>query len=346
MFRRMLLSVFACVIAAAAQPPVHSETSVALQHNGVTGQTARLILFSVPGATETYPTSINDDGVIAGWYADANGGHGFLRGLSGGFVTFSAPGSPDIFPSSINAGGAVAGNYGAPQYGFLRAPDGDWTTFNVPGTFPSSSGNPIVINDSGLIAGPYFDGSRTHGFLRALNGSFLTIDAPASTSTDATGLNAGGTVTGTYDDASYTPHGFIRAIDGTWTSFDVPGNNFGFFPPTLSINDSGVVVGQYLLVSTTYGFLWQAGGALVTFNVPGAQGTLPSGINSGGAVAGSYYDTSSVYQGFLRIPSGTVYTFSVPGATGTYVTGINDSGMIAGSYQDDTNTNHGFLLIP
>ncbi|MGC9950229.1 MAG: hypothetical protein ABSF64_28015 [Bryobacteraceae bacterium] len=340
-----LLSALACFAALAAQPLPSSHTPLRPQPEGYRGRPVQLILFDGPGATQTYPTSINNNGTVTGFYADENGGHGFLRGMDGSFVTFDAPGSQNIYPSSINSAGAVAGNYSdTSQHGFLRNPDGSWITFDVPGTLPSSSGNPIGINDSGTIAGPYLNGSEMHGFLRTADGSLSTIDAPASTYTYATGINKGGMVTGIYDDVNYNAHGFVRGIGGEWRDFDVPGNNFGFFPPTLSINDSGVVVGSYFQESTQ-GFLWRLGNSPVTFEVAGAAGTQPSGINSNGAVVGSYQDSSSTYHGFVRTPSGVVQTFSVPGAIGTFAVGINDSGAIAGSYQDASYESHGFLLI-
>ena len=272
MAHRNILLLLACVMAAPAQTPSRSENLLRLQLEGLRSRSSKLILFSGPGSTLTYPSAIDDGGTITGFYADANGGHGFLRGLDGGIVTFNAPGSEDIYPSSVNSGGAVTGNYGsAAQYGFLRTPDGAWITFTVPGTFPNSSENPIVVNDAGMIAGPYFDGSDFHGFIRTLDGSVSTLNAPGSTYTYATGLNASGAVTGIYTDANYVTHGFLRAIDGTWTSFDVPGNDFGFFPPTLSINSSGVVVGTYF-DNENQGFLWQSGGSVTTFDVAGGVG--------------------------------------------------------------------------
>ena len=346
MVRRNLLSLLACVAAVSAQPRPSSHALPRLRLQSVSQHSAQLIFFDGPGATQTYPTSINNSGTIAGFYADANGGHGFLRDLSGSFVTFDAPASQNIYPSSINSAGAVAGNYtAAAQHGFLRTPDGTFITFDVPGTFPSSSGNPIGLNDSGAIAGPYFDGSTMHGFLWTVDGSLTTIDAPESTYTYATGINAGGMVTGIYADASYNTHGFVRGNEGEWSSFDVPDNNFGFFPPTLSINDSRVVVGSYFQ-GDTQGFLWHLGASLIAFDVAGAAGTQPSGINSNGTVVGSYQDSSYTYHGFLRTSSGVVYTFSIPGAIGTFGVGINDSGVVAGSYQDATYASHGFLLIP
>ena len=35
--------------------------------------------FALPGAKFTQPLSINEDGVIAGYFKDKNGNHGFLR---------------------------------------------------------------------------------------------------------------------------------------------------------------------------------------------------------------------------------------------------------------------------
>ena len=231
MVRRNLLSLLACVSVVTAQPLTSSLAPARLRLNGLRASSGRFVLFDAPDATQTYPSGINNSGTVTGFYADANGGHGFLRGMDGLFVTFDAPGSQGIYPSSINSGGAVAGNYSdTRQHGFLRTADGSWIPFEVPGTFPSSSENPVCINDSGTIAGPYFDGKNTHGFLRTVDGSLITIDAPGSTYTYASGINAGGMVTGIYDDANFNAHGFIRRMDGTWISFDVPGNNFGFFP--------------------------------------------------------------------------------------------------------------------
>lgn len=341
MVPRVLFCAFACVIAVTAQV-----TTAEIRIDGARARTPQLLSFDGPGASQTYASGINNNGTITGFLGDATGAeHGYLRYLGGDFVTFDAPGSNDITPDSINSNGAVAGSYGDTRTdGFLRNADGTFTTFTVPGMFPSSSGNPIVINDSGIIAGPYFDATE-HGFVRLPSGSVSTIDFPGSADTAATGINADGVITGIYLDATFTPHGFVRENFGEWVSFDVPGNNFGFFNPTLSINNVGEVVGSYYS-GTTHGFLWHAGSTLQTFDVAGAVATLPAGINSSGAVAGSYQDSSFTYHGFVRSPSGAVYTFSAPNAAnGTYAVGINDSGVVAGYYIDSTYTSHGFVLI-
>jgi uncharacterized membrane protein len=345
MLRRCLLPLLACFSLVTPRLPAGSDTSLRLPLKSARERSVQVIVFDAPGATQTYPSAINNNGTVTGFYVDANGDHGFLRDMNGQFVTFGAPGSQGIYPSSINSTGAVAGSFtDTSQHGFVRTANGTWIAFDVPGKFPSSSQNPICINDSGIITGPYINGTSFYGFLRSVGGSLTTISYPESTYTYATGINGAGTVTGIYNDASFNSHGFLRGVDGTWVNFDVPGGYFGFFPPTLSINAGGTVVGSFLQGSTQ-GFLRNLSGPLVTFEVDGAAGTQPGGINAGGTVVGSYQDSSFTYHGFLRTPSAVVYTFSIPDATGTFAFGINDSGVVVGSYQDASQASHGFLLI-
>jgi uncharacterized membrane protein len=80
------------------------------------------------------------------------------------------------------------------------------------------------INDSGLVAGSFFDASNhQHGFL--LSGStFTTIDVtfPGATATEALGVNNAGTVVGVFRDASGL-HGFMRfSRSGVTGRFDGP----------------------------------------------------------------------------------------------------------------------------
>jgi uncharacterized membrane protein len=99
---------------------------------------------------------------------------------------------------------------------------------------------------------------------------------------------------------------------------------------------------------------------LITFDAPGADltandynGTLPTGINALGVVAGYYVDAANVYHGFLRTPWGRVTSFDAPGAdttpgsyNGTAPNAINDLGAVTGEYWDATGAAHGFLRSP
>ena len=141
----------------------------------------------------------------------------------------------------------------------------------------------------------------------------------------------------------------------TFITFDVPGA--ATIVP-YSINDGGTVTGDYTGGSTlaVHGFLRGPGGALITFDAPGAgtgllQGTRPESINSGGTVTGYYLDANNAYHGFLRGLGGAFTSIDVPGAgtgsfQGTVPESINSSGTVTGYYRDTNNMDHGFLRIP
>jgi hypothetical protein len=86
---------------------------------------------------------------------------------------------------------------------------------------------------------------------------------------------------------------------------------------------------------------------LITFDVPGATGTFPMGINPAGVITGYYLPAGSFEpHGFLRAPDGTITTLDLPGAVGgTTPSGINPAGTITGTYCDEV-TCHGFLRAP
>jgi uncharacterized membrane protein len=70
----------------------------------------------------------------------------------------------------------------------------------------------------------------------------------------------------------------------------------------------------------------------ISFSVPGAFGTYPTGINASMEVTGYYGISPEVARGFLREADGTITTFNVAGATSTHPEGINAAGDITGSY--------------
>ena len=95
-----------------------------------------------------------------------------------------------------------------------------FTTIDPSGSISTTA---IAINDGGVIAGYYEDGSgRTHGYVRGADGTITTFDPPRSRYTEALAINTAGAITG-----FYLPHdsenrgnkgiGFVRAPDGTIT---------------------------------------------------------------------------------------------------------------------------------
>jgi hypothetical protein len=288
----------------------------------------------------TIAYGLNSEGEIAGYYFDASTvTHGFLRAHDGTFVTFDVAGGgtgiyQGTFTSGINGEGAIAGltsdsNYAS--HGFLRAPGGAITTFDVPGagagggqgTFPTAGNG---LNSEGTVAGWYVDASYVnHAFLRAPDGEIATFDAPGAGTgsgqgTLGFGLSSRGAITGPYVDASNVAHGFLRARDGTLTTFDVPGAGTGAgtpgcvltIPPSCqgtipeNVNSQGAITGEYVDANgVNHGFVRARGGAITSFDVPGAgtgvgQGTIPLQNNRAGAITGSYIDANGVIHGFLR----------------------------------------------
>src|SRR5262249_38941473 len=127
-----------------------------------------------------------------------------------------------------------------------------------------------------------------------------------------------------------------------------------------SINPAGATAGYYNDASNVFhGFLRTPGGAITTFDIPGAgtgpgEGTFAGNINPAEAIAGRYVDASDVAHGFLRAPDGTITTFDAPNAgtgpgEGTFVfTGycLNPPGAIAATSLDASDVYHGVLRAP
>jgi predicted membrane protein len=301
----------------------------------------------------TFPTGINQAGVIVGSYLDTNNVfHGLLRARDGTLTTIDVPAAgtgafQGTFLIGINMAGASVGDYvdsGDVEHGILRAPSGTITTFNVPaaGTGAFQGTHALNINPGGEISGRYIDSSGvSHGFLRARDGTITTFDvAGAGTApgqgvflTSIDGLNPAGATIGAYLDSSNVLHTFVRAADGTITVFDVPGAGTGALqgPFPTGISPQGVIEGTNTDGNNvTHGFLRALDGTVTAFNVPGAgtgagvpcslifvptcQGTIPENISPGGAITGAYVNTSGILRGFLRSQTGAFTTFAAPGA--------------------------------
>jgi len=146
--------------------------------------------------------------------------------------------------------------------------------------------------------------------------TYIIFDAPGSTNTLPSSINAEGAITGSYGDANYVQHGFLRAPDGTITTFDPPGSVNTF---SASINRVGAIAGAYTDTNfVAHGFLRSPDGTITSFDPPGAKGapggpgTGAAAINGVGTITGSY-EVSNAIHGFLRYRGGTFTTFHVPG---------------------------------
>jgi hypothetical protein len=311
--------------------------------------------FDAPGAGTatgqgTFPSGINDSGVITGFIRDANvARHGFLRAPDGTFTSFDDPAAGICSAScgtigpgqgtrayAINPSGEIAGFYSDNTgrcHGYVRAANGTFTQIDAPdagpgpfpqGTFPSEF-TAAGINPAGAITGFYVDASSVqHGFVRAPNGKITEFDPTGSILTNPNAIDEPGDITGFYFDANFVGHGFLRTPDGTIISFDAPGADMtpgtgnGTFG--VDLTPSGEIEGIYVDPSgVLHGFVRSKKGTFSTFDAPGAgtgpgQGTLPEVNNNPGAIAGNYTDANGVNHGFLRDKQGSFNTFNVPDA--------------------------------
>ncbi|MBV9396707.1 MAG: hypothetical protein JO062_01925 [Bryobacterales bacterium] len=302
-----------------------------------------IVVPHVPGspAHQTFPYSINEQGVIAGYYTFGSGltPHGFVRATDGTITPFDPPGVPvsGTFAFSINAAGAITGYYVGgtfpfTNHGFVRSPEGNFVFFDPPG---STSTTAVSINGGGAITGYYFDASNVkHGFVRSADGTLTSFDPPGSTATTAVSVNASGAIAG-YDEVKDITHGFVRQPNGTFVTFDPPESTG---TTVQGINNAGVITGYYTVASgQKIGFVRAADGTITSFQA--GFSTFPTSINAAGAVTGSYVDSSGTSgQNFVRAPDGSITSF-VPLPTpvlgffcggSAFPTSINNNGAIVG----------------
>jgi hypothetical protein len=266
-----------------------------LMHGFVRRLGGEIVSFDVPGSSETFAQSINDEGTITGYYiaAPSSAAHGYVRDPEGNFTLF------DHAPNSINAGGAVTGSYAenGVSHGFVRRADGKLISFDPPGSISTTARS---INAKGAITGSYQDASHLlHGFVRRLGGEIISFDAPGG-STYATSINDAGVIAG-----SNGHKGFVRDPHGNFTSFDVP-NATTVSPLNMSINDEGAIIFSVGLNigAASVPFLRSPDGTITFLNIPGCTKTIVMDINDEGVITGSCLSASAPFPfvGWVRFP--------------------------------------------
>jgi hypothetical protein len=258
----------------------------------------------------------------------------FVGASAVGAQTISSCDLPNValtLPVGINAAGEIAGYTlinSSLKHGFLRDADGQFVVFDPPG---SISTEPEAINESGDIAGSFFDGQSARGFVRSWSGVFTVIDTPPGFLTDAHAINSHGDVVGDLIDlSSFTSHGFIYS-QGTMQVIDVPG---AISTSLLDINARGEAVGTARMQDATLAFSVSNQGEIQMIDIPDAYGVFWVQLNNRGEIAGSAHFVPSPLplnpkRSFLRYTDGTVVQIDYPGI-GTNQAYLNDPGEVAG----------------
>lgn len=275
----------------------------------------------------TVPATINDFGVVAGQYEDANDVyHGFIR-------------------------------YPDDRYEVVDAPAADRTKNSGHGTFINSN------NIAGENAGIYIDvAGQIHSFFRSVEGAITTIDPPGAVYAYAcleTCLSPEGTAVGFYVDSSTIYKGFLRTRDGKMTTFSAPGAGTAAYTGTFaaSISVEGDIAG-YVIDNdgVAHGFVRRCDGTFLSdFEVtnPVNGGTAVFSLNAFGATTGVSIDANGALHGFERTAQGSVANIDAPAAVagtgpnqGTRTSVNNFEGQVAGWTIDPTGLLHGFVWTP
>jgi predicted membrane protein len=336
---------------------------------GFRGEPPRpLVSFQVPQSQATYPLSINESGIITGYYISTSGlTSGFVRNQDGQITTFTVPGAAATVPVSINTAGDITGysqlTTAAPAtpQAFLRTPDGTLTTV-AGNTYTGNGLTPVSINVAGEIIGNFPD--QVEGpniFISSPSGvvTTTTLSQGALYPTLVTGLNASGAIVGYASSASINfAQGFLwdgqgpvpSPVSGAGlTGVSVTGST-GTFPTALNAGET--VVGCYTVSGVYYDFVRDPTGVITTLDIPGTVpaciatyalplqviSVVPQSItlNDQGTITGYYTNAANVTVGFVRSDAGKLITFDHPGSTQTIPTSINNQDQITGYYSEGT----------
>jgi uncharacterized membrane protein len=163
------------------------------------------------GSTYTVPTSINNEGTIAGYLAETNSILGFeLFGST--YVTISPPGTFNVKVLGITNSGEVLGgaqtkSTNSKFFNFLYR-NGMYKPILL-----AAAGEPVAygINGAGTaIVGEYAPSGTGEGFLYQ-DGTMQPLQFPGATATLAYSINNVGEAAGYFYDSNSNLHGF------TWT---------------------------------------------------------------------------------------------------------------------------------
>jgi hypothetical protein len=251
-----------------------------------------LTTFDYPEALDTYPSGINESGVVVGSFI--NGLHqtqSFVRFADGTFSDpIVYPTAQSTYLSDINNTGTMCGSYilnGTYRGFFLSG-----STFT---NFDLHTPNTLLrgVNDAGNFSGTTIG----RGFV-SIDGTLTTFAIPGQVIIDAYGINSSNQVVGGAVHGPEIEYSFRRDADGkiVWP-IRAPGfANTGMF----GVDDKGRMVGFVTsLAAPTQAVFLRPPHRFAFFSYPGAIFTEFTDINTGGKICGTYDSPDGKGHGFI-----------------------------------------------
>jgi uncharacterized membrane protein len=204
----------------------NSSGQVAGYYTGSDGNSHSLIYNSASGTWTTVPDApggypfnaaggINDKGQLAGNYStDPTASSNLVGWLydikTNTYTPFTISGANSYGAATygMNNNGDIAGVYydaGGTPHGFVWDPSTGARTVDVSGAQGTQA---FAINDSGTVAGGYFNGSDWTGFLLDSQNQLTSVMVPGATDTWIAGLDDRGDISGFYEDGNGNFHAF------------------------------------------------------------------------------------------------------------------------------------------
>lgn len=263
------------------------------------------------GGTTSTATGVNDNGQIVG-YSDTTSGttHGFAN--SGGTMTdLGTLGGNRSFAYGINNSGQITGwsdvTGNSQRHAFIyRA--GNMIDLNPSGP---TSFEGYAINASGQVAGIIYRTTDNQDFRDALlysGGQFINLGTLGGRNSSASGINNGGIVVGTSDNANSTADDAISS-DGTTLDDLTTGSGLNLLNSNANaINNQGEIVGIM-------------------------------NVGAGGVLRAFIYTSGPMIDANTLLPPNSGWTLQA-------ATAVNDNGQVVGYGLAPDGNVHGFLLEP
>jgi hypothetical protein len=200
------------------------------------------VTVTVPGALDTFPQDITENGRIVGYFDDSTGTHGFVDN-KGAFTTINDPAATNgTFATGINDPGQVVGYFldaNKHAHGFIAGgSSGDGNDDNQGGNSKKAGATSFTTIDSTTVSG--------------LSGA---------TDVFVEGVGENGRIVGYYLDAANHAHGFVD-VKGAITKIDsttIAGLSSATDVFAQGINDEGQITGYYVNATGTHGFVTNPG---------------------------------------------------------------------------------------